>query len=263
MEMQVTDATPTLIKRTVTEGGIAVLTFNDPDRRNALSPALREQLLQVLRDEAQSTESRAVVLTGEGSAFCAGGDISAMGMDPKLSSERMKILHDIARQLALFPKPMVAAVNGHAFGAGWSMSLLCDYVVTAPTAKHGATFGKLGLVPDTAFLWAACRRISQVKAMHLFMTAEILNADQVLALGLTDELSDNVVEAAIARAESFCGIGPLAFAAAKASLAEGPDGIEWYLQREFDDQARMYHSADHREAVAAFKGKRAPQFTGE
>src|SRR5690606_29301440 len=134
MEMQVTDANPTLIKRTLTEGGIAVLTFNDPDRRNALSPALREQLLQVLRDEAQSTESRAVVLTGEGSAFCAGGDISAMGIDPELSSERMKILHDIARQLALFPKPMVAAVNGHAFGAGWSMSLLCDYVVTAPTA---------------------------------------------------------------------------------------------------------------------------------
>ena len=252
-----------LITRTVTQSGIAVLTFNDPDRRNALSPALREEFLQALRDEAKSTESRAVVLTGAGAAFCAGGDISAMGIDPKLSSERMKLLHDIARELARFPKPTVAAVNGHAFGAGWSMSLLCDYILTAPQAKHGATFGKLGLVPDTAFLWAASRRVTKAKALQLFLSAGILNADEVLALGLTDELSDNVLEAAIAKAESFCAVAPLAVAAAKASLVDAPDGLEWYLTREFDDQARMYHSADHREAVAAFKEKRTPVFKGE
>lgn len=254
--------TPTLVKRAIHGNQVVVFTLNDPDRRNALSADMRVQFLKALRHEATNPESRAVVLTGAGSAFCAGGDISAMGIDADRSIERLKILHDLTRLLAGFPKPVVAAVNGHAFGAGWSLALLADYAITAPQAKFGATFGKMGLVPDTAFLWAAARRVGQTRSLQLFMSARTVAAEEALAGGLVDEMSESLLDDAIARAESFCGVAPLAFAAAKATYTEGPEGIEPYLKREFEDQSRMYRSKDHREAVAAFREKRSPQFNG-
>lgn len=250
-----------LVERSVQGDHVVVLMLNDPERRNALSADLLAQLLDALRQEAGDNESKAIVLTGAGDkAFCAGGDISAMGIDPELSLNRLKILHDIARELATFPKPVVAAVNGSAFGAGLSLALLTDYIIAAPQVKLGVTFAKMGLAPDTAFLWAAARRISQVRSLQLVASARIMEAEEALTMGLVDEVSENVLSDAIAQAESFLSVAPLAFAAAKAIYAQGESGIEPYLAREFDAQARMYRTMDHKEAVAAFKEKRSPHF---
>lgn len=243
-------------------GGVTLVTLADPDRRNALSLPLRLALRDALAREAANGDTRALVITGAGSAFCAGGDISAMGLDPALSLERLTILHDIARQLAVFPKPVVAAVNGAAFGAGLSLALLADAVIAAPGAKLGASFSRMGLVPDTGFLWAAQRRVSRARTLQLVMGAEVLTAEAALAEGLVDAIDADPVAAAEAKAHAALTLAPLPFAAAKRALAEADGQLEALLAREYADQERMYLSADHREAVAAFREKRDPVFRG-
>ena len=251
---------PILVARS--DSGITRLTLNDPDRRNALSYELRSALLAALRAEAAAPETRVLVITGAGAGFCAGGDISAMGQDPARSVERLAILHDVARVLASFPKPVVAAVNGAAFGAGFSLALLADHAVAAPTVKFGASFGRMGLVPDTGFLWSIQRRTSRTRALRMAMTTEVLAAPAALAEGLVDELADDVLAAAETRARALLTIAPLAFAATKKALAETDGLLEAYLARELQDQGRMFRSADHLEAVAAFREKRDPTFRG-
>lgn len=254
--------TDLLVESSVQGDRVAVLTLNDPARRNALSGELREQLLVAVRHEATNPDTKALVLTGAGPGFCSGGDISAMGVDPERSLRWLQTLHDTAMLLGAFPKPVVAAVNGHAFGAGLSLALLADYVITSPKAKFGATFAKMGVVPDTGFLWVAGRRIGQARTLQLVMTARTVEAEEAVAMGLMDELADDVLTTAVARAESFCQVAPLPFAAAKASFAQGLDGLAPYLAREMADMARMYRTADHLEAVAAFREKRSAKFIG-
>lgn len=251
---------PILVARS--DSGITRLTLNDPDRRNALSLELRSDLLAALRAEAAAPETRVLVITGAGAGFCAGGDISAMGQDPVRADARLAILHGIARAMAAFPKPVVAAVNGAAFGAGMSIALMADHVVAAPRARLGASFTRMGLVPDTGFLWAIQRRTTPARALRMVLSAEVLTAEGALAEGLVDEIAEDVLTAAEDRARGYLSVAPLAFAAAKSALASTDGLLEAYLAREANDQARMFRSADHLEAVAAFREKRDPSFRG-
>ncbi|MDO9527465.1 MAG: enoyl-CoA hydratase-related protein [Gemmobacter sp.] len=255
-----TDASLILVDRT--PDGVTRLTMNDPDRRNALSLPLRSALRMILRAEAGAPETRALVLTGAGVGFCAGGDISAMGLDPVAALQRFEIMHDIARELAMYPKPVVAAVNGAAFGAGFSLALLADYVIAAPGAKFGVSFARMGLVPDTAFLWAVQRRVSRARALQMVAGAEILTADAALSEGIVDALADDPVTAAEQKARALLKLPPLPFAAAKRALARADGQLETLLAAEYADQARMFNTNDHREAVAAFREKRDPVFNG-
>lgn len=251
---------PVLISRSAE--GITRLTLNDPARRNALSFELRSALLAALRAEAEAPQTKALVITGAGPGFCAGGDISAMGQDPVRSDARLLILHGIARAMAGFPKPVVAAVNGAAFGGGMSIALLADHVVAAPGARLGASFGRVGLAPDTGFLWAVQRRTSAARALRMVLGCEVLTAAQALAEGLADEIAEDALAAAEQRARGYLAMAPLPFAAAKRALATVDGLLEGYLARERADQARMFRSNDHREAVAAFREKREPRFRG-
>lgn len=255
-----TDPSPVLVTRS--DSGITRLALNDPERRNALSFELRVALLAALRTEAEAPQTRVLIITGTGPGFCAGGDISAMGQDPARSVERLRILHDVARTLACFPRPVIAAVNGAAFGAGMSLALLADHVIAAPGARFGASFARMGLVPDTGFLWSIQRRTSRARALRMAMTAEVIAAPAALAEGLIDEVAEDVTAAALARAQTLLSIAPLPFAAAKRALAEVDGQLEALLARELQDQGRMFRSADHLEAVTAFREKRDPTFTG-
>lgn len=243
--------------------GITTLTLNDPDRRNALSLALRSALLAQLQAEAADPATRALILTGAGKGFCAGGDISAMGLHPEMSLERLRILHDIARALAVFPRPVIAAVHGAAFGAGLSLALLADRVIAAPGTQLGVGFLRMGLVPDTGFLWSAQRRIGKALALRLVLDNAVLNAERAQDLGLIDAIADDPAAAALDQARIDITRAPLAFAATKRALATADGQLEALLAQEFADQAQMYRSADHREAVAAFREKREPVFRGE
>ncbi|RRH76610.1 enoyl-CoA hydratase/isomerase family protein [Falsigemmobacter faecalis] len=242
--------------------GVTLVTLNDPERRNALSLSLRLRLLEVLRAEAADPRTKVLVLTGAGKGFCAGGDISAMGQGSGVSIPRMKILHDIARELAVYPKPVIAAVNGAAFGAGVSLALLCDRIFLAPDAKLGVTFGKMGLAPDTGFLWSACRRLPRARVLQIVMDSAVFDASEALDEGLVDAVADDVVEVATAAARALIPAAPLPFALARRALVEMDGGLDLCLSHELRDQGVLYDSADHLEAVAAFKEKRTPVFSG-
>lgn len=243
------------------EDGVTIITLNDAARRNALSLPLRLALREVLALAAMHGPAP-LILTGAGPGFCAGGDISAMGISPDLSLERFAILQEIARSLAFMPRPVIAAVNGAAFGAGLSLALLSDVIIAAPGAKLGATFGRVGLVPDTGFLWAAGRRLSQARVLRMVMFAEILTAEAALQDGLVDEIAEDCLTHALRLATCLTETAPLANVATRLALAGANGGIDAVLAQEMADQSRMYRSADHLEAVAAFRAKRPPVFSG-
>lgn len=242
--------------------GVTVITLNDPARMNALSLEVRSRFAEVIRHEATNAATKAVVLTGAGKGFCAGGDISAMGQDPARSVARLKIIHDFVRELALFPKPVIAAVNGAAFGAGFSLALLCDRILAAPGAKLGCSFGRMGLVPDTGFLWSIRRRVPAARALQIIMDRAVFDAQSALEEGLVDAIADDVLEMAKHEAAKLLTAAPLPFALAKRALFELSGGLEACLSHEIRDQGQLFSSADHLEAVAAFKEKREPRFSG-
>lgn len=241
--------------------GITRISLNDPAKRNALSRAMRLELIAALDLAAADPDCKALVLAAEGPVFCAGGDISAMGQGVEASLAGLDLLHRIARQLALFPRPVVAAVAGGAYGAGFSLALLADHLVISEGAKFAASFAKVGLAPDTGFLWSASRRIATQQALQLLASARVLGADEALAMGLADEIVPDAVERAHELAVQLSAVAPLPLAETKAWLAE-TSGLEAHLHREYQAQARMYQSRDHSEAVAAFREKRAPYFEG-
>ena len=136
-------------------GTVAVATLNDPARRNALSPEMRAALLEALDPLASDREVRSFVLTGAGGTFCAGGDLRSMRSgDPIYARHRMMVTHRLVRLLAAGPKPVIAAVEGHAFGAGLSLAALSDICVAGRGASFGAVFGRVGLMADLGLLWS-------------------------------------------------------------------------------------------------------------
>jgi len=243
------------------EQGIWHITLDDQPRRNALTRQMRLELIEALDSAAADPGCRALVIGAEGSAFCAGGDISAMGASLDASMEGMSLLQQIVRRLALFPRPVIAAVQGGAHGAGFALALLADSIVAAPGAKFAASFGKVGLGPDTGFMWSIKRRISQHQALQLVATARVLGADEALSMGIVDALAEDPRMAAVQLVQDQAGVAPLSLAGTKAMLVATSD-LEGHLRHELENQHRMYQTEDHATAVAAFREKRQPVFRG-
>lgn len=252
-----------------TEGRVAVLTLFAPERRNALSTAMRTQLLAQLSALVDNDDIRALVLTGAEGHFCSGGDVSEMAApgqprDAVAGGRRLVVLHDCIRLLTGGAKPVVAAVEGVAFGAGMSFALACDWVVAAQDARFGAAFGKVGLMPDCGLLWTLPRRVGEPVARDLLMTARVLDAAQAKALGVVDELvpAGQAVAAALRKCAEYAVVAPRSAAAVKSVLARAPASLNDLLEMEADLQQSLRQSADHTEGRQAFKEKRAPVFTG-
>jgi 2-(1,2-epoxy-1,2-dihydrophenyl)acetyl-CoA isomerase len=245
-------------------GAITVITLNEPARRNALSIPMRTALAAALRTAIADEACRAIVLTGAGGVFCAGGDIKAMGEgNPQKWAVRVAIMHDVARLMA-GPKPVVAAVEGLAFGAGMSMTALADYSVASAGASFCASFAKVGLTGDTGYLWAVPQRVGLQQAKALMISARVIDAAEALRIGLVDEVAPagGALAAALAHAERLAAAAPLAVAAMKTILARGPGSLEDVLAMEMDLQVKLMMSADHAGAREAFFAKRAPVFEG-
>jgi enoyl-CoA hydratase/carnithine racemase len=251
------------------ENGIAVLTLNAPARKNALSTEVRFALLAAMQKYVADSACRAIVLTGAAQTFCAGGDISQMkpppGVTPRdYSLTRMTALHDSVRLIAAGPKPVVAAVEGHAAGAGMSLAAACDYVVAAEDAKFVASFGRIGLAADCGLIWSLPNRVGHAKARDLLLTARTVSANEALRLGLADEvvLKGGTLIRAIEKAASYATTAPLAIALTKRVMAGELDDLNLALANEIEWQAELRATADHQEAREAFLQKRAPKFQG-
>ncbi len=264
------------------ENGVATITLNRPDKRNALSneltPALRQTLLTV---EADPTV-RCVVITGVGKAFCSGGDVSGMGnsaptpADGSRATPRPTVEDAIRRlqhgqetlTLRLFDltKPTIAALPGAAAGAGMSIALACDLRIAAQSAFITTAFANIGLSGDYGGSWLLTQLVGVARAKELYYTSRRVGAEEGLALGLFNEVvaDDELMVRTRSLAESIASGPPIALRYMKENLnrAVGVD-LRSALALEADRMVRCTRTEDHREAVGAFIAKRKPTFQGK
>jgi 2-(1,2-epoxy-1,2-dihydrophenyl)acetyl-CoA isomerase len=245
---------------------VATLTFNSPTKRNALEPAMREELAAALHQIQQDRTIRAVVLTGAGGHFCSGGDlknIAAANLDNGGWLGRMQTLHEWVQVLLTLDRPVIAAVDGAAAGAGFSLALAADFVLATPRAWFNMSFLKVGLVPDVGALYTLPRVVGVQRAKEIMLSARDIDAQEALRLGIVMELHepDQLLARAQALARSFVGASPAAVALIKRSLNNAlGGGLQDMLSSEAQAQALAAGTAEHREAVARFLNKQAPLF---
>ncbi len=248
------------------EDNLAVLTLHKPESRNALGAEMQEELIDHLEALGRDPACGAIVLTGHGEHFCSGGDLNNMRAERTLafSRDKMAVGARIARALMAGPKPVIAAVEGFAVGAGISLAAGCDYVVAADNALFISAFGKVGILPDIGLLWSLTQRIGIGQAKYMIASARKVGGGEAHRLGLVDQLvaPGQALAAATAVAREFTNTAPLPGTLMKAAYARGMNSLEDALRFELDNQPALYASRDHREAVAAFFDKRQPEFKG-
>jgi 2-(1,2-epoxy-1,2-dihydrophenyl)acetyl-CoA isomerase len=251
--------------------GVATVTLNRPARKNALDEDMRARLAQCITRIESDRAVRAVVLAGSDGAFCAGGDlrgIRSAELDNQGWRERMKNAHAWLSRLLNLDRPVVAAVDGPAFGAGFSLALAADFIVASPRARFCLSFMRIGLVPDFGALHTLPRVVGVQRAKELMLSAREVCADEAKALGIVFELApqDQTLQRAQTLAASFVHASPLAVSLVKRALAAGPTDLHTMLDIEADAQALCFGSAPHKAAVARFLDKQPALFqwpTGE
>lgn len=244
------------------DGATVILTLDYPERRNALAMPMRERLAAAFDRIEADAAVRAVIVTGRGGTFCAGGDVSGMDAATLAAGrERFRTTHRLVRLTAHCGKPVIAAVEGWCVGAGLSLACLCDTIVAAEDARFMAGFGKLGLVADLGLLHTLPLRIGQGRARQVLLYGEAVGAREAERFGLVDRLMPpgGALDAALALARTLHGAAPMALALTKQFLAQGLDAaLDW----EREAQSALFLTADHAEGKAAFLAKRPPRFSG-
>ncbi len=249
------------------EGPVARVTLNRPERMNALTWEMREQLTEHFHRVRFDDKVRAVIVTGAGQNFCAGADVTKMGKgDLREGRERLQRgSQSYIRQLHAIEKPVIAAVPGVAVGVGWSIALACDIVVCGTSSRFGAVFRRLGLAPDGGNAWFLTRRVGVARAKELVFSARMVGAEEAVALGLANHVvpDDQVMSKAEEMAADYAEGPTFAMGLAKklCHYAMGPS-LEDYLEMESLVQPSLHATADNAEGVAAFKEKRKPRFVG-
>ncbi|HLU73490.1 MAG TPA: enoyl-CoA hydratase-related protein [Nonomuraea sp.] len=246
-------------------GAVRVLTLNRPRRRNAIDLELRVVLAERIEEAMTDADVRVIVLTGAGGVFCSGGDISTMSRQPpELTRPRAEAAQRIVRAIWSGPKPVIAAVEGFAFGAGAALALACDQVVAASDATFNPTFTRVGLAGDLGIFWSLRRRAGLAAARRLLMLPRAVRGAEAVEMGLADVLAEPgaALETALADADQLAAGPPLALAAIKELLVAGPSDPYEVLAREIDNQVRLFDTEDFAEGVAAFHERRPPIFRG-
>ncbi|ALV27673.1 enoyl-CoA hydratase/isomerase family protein [Pannonibacter phragmitetus] len=248
------------------QNGIARITLNRPDVRNAINDQMRAELIAAFDAAGADKSVRGVILTGAGKGFCSGGDIG--GMRARLDApagdvafngwKRQQSTHRGVAVIHGLSKPVIAALNGAAFGLGLDMALACDFIIAAEGAKMSMSFVKRGLVSDGGGMYFLPRRVGLSKAKELILTARVLETDEALRIGMIDRVAapDALLDEAQAWAEELTIGSPAAIALTKAIIDktfESTDEQVFALGREA--QAICYTTAEHRKSVEDFLNK--------
>lgn len=248
------------------EGTVCILTLSAPSRLNALSPDMRIMLRDRLRAANEASEVRTIILTGAGSAFSAGGDVRQMAERPApvLARQRLDVLHDVVRLILAGRKPVIAAVEGIAYGAGFSIACACDHVIAGEGSRFSAAFGRLGLVADCGLFWTLPQRAGLGVTRDLLLTGRPVEAAEARSLGIVDAIVpvETALGHAMTKASQYEAIGPLAIAATKSVLARRPTSLDDALAVEADLQAFLRETHDHQAATRAFLAKERVLFQG-
>jgi 2-(1,2-epoxy-1,2-dihydrophenyl)acetyl-CoA isomerase len=251
--------------------GVSTLVLSRPEVMNALNDELGHELLTAVSKAAADDQIRCIVLTGEGRAFCAGEDLGALaagyesGVAPGLGRTLVDRYNPLIRAIREAPKPVVAALNGVAAGAGASIALACDFRIASEHARLALAFIKVGLVPDSGGIWFLTRMVGPAKAWELAASGDPVSAQEALALGLVTKVvpADAFQEEWKSFARSIAKGPTRAFALTKSLLdVAATSTLDHQLEVEVDAQSEAGKTADHLEGVRAFLAKRAPDFGG-
>jgi enoyl-CoA hydratase/carnithine racemase len=250
------------------DAGVLTLTLHRPERRNAIDAELREAMALELDRAATDAEVRGVVITGAGGSFCAGGDLASFDelRDPRVYRHLSHRLTDLIESVERLEKPVVAAVDGVATGAGMALALACDWRIAAPGARLLFREGRIGLVPAHGGLTRLVKQLGQARAKELLLGGDDLDASAARAAGLVSELVDDpadLLPRAHARVGRMLRRAPLSYAAAKRllGLAADADARSATLAESLA-QTALLGSDDHREGLAAARERREPAFKG-
>jgi 2-(1,2-epoxy-1,2-dihydrophenyl)acetyl-CoA isomerase len=251
------------------DDAVATITLNRPHARNALTAEMKDALLAAVRKAGAQAEVRAVILTGAGEAFCSGQDLRehaevlASGAEP--TGTVRQHYNPIITTIVTMPKPVIAAVNGNAAGAGASLALACDFRVAARRASLLMAFARVGLAADSGASWTLQRLAGPAKAAELLMLAEPVDAEHALAAGLftTVVADDEVVPEAMRLAQRLAGGPTAAYGGIKDQLLySASHGLADSLENEARVQAELGQTAGHGAATLAFTRKERPTFHG-
>src|ERR687897_2423998 len=252
------------------DNGITTITLNRPEKLNALAGHMRRDLAEAFEHAASDRNARVVVVTGAGLAFCAGGDVEAMAelMDRQDAEEFSRLLGSARRVITAIRqmnKPVIAAVNGPASGAGCNLAVAFDLRIASTTASFSQSFVKVGLHPDWGGTYFLPRLVTPNKACEMFFLGETIDAAEADRLGIVNQVvaPDELEAATLQLAERLRAAPPIALSAAKHSVyMSHSTELEEMLRYETEVQLRCFESDDCHEGVQAFLEKREPKFTG-
>jgi 2-(1,2-epoxy-1,2-dihydrophenyl)acetyl-CoA isomerase len=249
------------------DDGVATLTLNRPEAKNALDRTMADELGECLAAIRADESVRVLVLAGAGGAFCAGGDVKAMGQGgPRTPEQRragMARYTRICTELMALDRPVIAAVDGVAYGAGFSLALMCDIVLLSERARLCMVFQRIGLVPDMGAFYTLPRVVGLQRAKELIFSAREIDAAEALRLGLAMEVvpAEALAARAQAIARSFAGASPVAMSIAKRALqASLGSDLQTLLEIESSGQALASNSDYAKEAVRRFAAREPAQF---
>ncbi len=251
-------------------GAVVTLTMNRPDRLNALDIPLTQALRDALQRAGDDPAVRAIVVTGAGRAFCAGGDLTVLREARRHNAaQELRGLVEAGNQIvfaiAQMPKPVLASVNGPAAGAGMNIALACDLRIASDRASFGQNFAKIGLFPDFGGTYLLPRLIGPSRAAEMFFLGEMIGVAQAAAIGIVNHVvpHDDLVKETSILAAKLAAAPPLAVRTVKQTVFGSSLGeLRAALENEVRRQVECFNSEDCSEGLAAFFAKRVPDFKG-
>jgi len=249
-------------------GEIATITLNRPEKRNAISAEMIADILSAL-DEAEASNARVLILTGAGKSFCSGMDLESLKALATQSPAEQRAdadhLAQLFRRIWSFPKPTIAAVNGHAIAGGCGLATLCDFTIAVPEAKFGYPEVRIGFLPAVVSIFLV-RQIGEKHARDLLLTGRTIDAAEASRLGLVTQIAgaEELMNSAHILAATLLASSPTSIRVTKKLLCDfaAPE-IDRELQMAAAESAQIRSTQDFREGLASFLEKRAPRWTGK
>jgi len=253
--------------RSTSEGSTLILTLSNPEHRNALGPEIYAAGVEALNAAENNPEIRSVVITGEGITFCAGADLKRLQANrqkpAEVQAQSIEALHSWVDSVRTFPKPVIAAVEGAAAGAGFSLALACDFMVAAENAVFVMAHSTVGLSPDGGGSWALARAMPRTVLARLLMLSERITATQLFTLGLVFAVAPagNALSAALQLAEQLNERAPNVLASVKDLINDAQvKTLSEQLASERDHFVKNLHHRNAGEGIEAFLQKRKPLY---